>query len=154
MDTKTLTLDNFFPFRLSVASNAVSSLIATAYESLYGLRIPEWRLIAILAEDGPMTQQSLVSRTGMDKVTISRAAQSLTKRRLVKRAAHERDGRSHHLILSAEGERLFSQVAPMALEMQGRILANLSETEVETLKSLLRRVEEDALALQNDVTPR
>ena len=54
----TLTLDEYMPYRLAVASNAVSTLISVAYESLYGLKIPEWRLITILREDGPSTQQA------------------------------------------------------------------------------------------------
>ena len=145
---KSLKLDHFFPYRLSVASNAVSGYIATAYETLYGLRIPEWRLIAVLAEDGPLTQQALVGRTGMDKVTISRAAHSLTKRRLIKRAAHESDGRSHHLILTEEGENLFSRVAPKAFAMEAETLNSFSESEVETLMTLLGRVHEAALKLQ------
>ncbi|MFT3997657.1 MAG: MarR family winged helix-turn-helix transcriptional regulator [Asticcacaulis sp.] len=143
-----LSLDNYLPYRLSVASNAVSALISTAYDSLYGLKIPEWRLIWVLNEDGPSTQQALVKRTGMDKVTISRAAQALAKRRLITRAPHEHDGRSHHLILTPEGQRLFNDVAPSAVEFEKEVLANLSAEEVNLMKDLLRRVEEAALRTQ------
>jgi DNA-binding MarR family transcriptional regulator len=144
-----LTLDEYMPYRLAVASTAVSALIATAYESLYGLKIPEWRLIFVLREDGPTTQQALVKRSGMDKVTISRAAQSLAKRRLITRAPHEHDGRSHHLILTAEGERLYADVAPAAAEYERIMLAEFSADEVVQFKKLLRRVEEAALKAHN-----
>ena len=146
--TEKLLLNEFFPFRLSIASNAVSGLIASAYEQRFGLRIPEWRLIAVLFEDGASTQQALVKRTGMDKVTISRAAQALAKRRYISRTAHEHDGRSHHLILTAEGEKLFAEIAPAAKAYETDILKSLSTDEVAQLKSLLVRVEEAALALQ------
>ena len=66
-----LQLDSYLPYRLSVASNAVSGLIARAYEDRFGLSIPQWRLICVLAEDGPATQGQLVARTVMDKVTVS-----------------------------------------------------------------------------------
>lgn len=150
MSVSKLALDDYLPYRLSVASNAVSTLISTAYDSIHGLKIPEWRLIWVLNEDGPSTQQALVKRTGMDKVTISRAAQALAKRRLITRAPHEYDGRSHHLILTAEGERLFADVAPSAVEFEKVVLANLTVEEVTVLKDLLRRVEEAAMAVQND----
>lgn len=150
MSVSKLALDDYLPYRLSVASNAVSTLISTAYDSIHGLKIPEWRLIWVLNEDGPSTQQALVKRTGMDKVTISRAAQALAKRRLITRAPHEYDGRSHHLILTAEGERLFADVAPSAVEFEKVVLSNLSAEEVVVLKDLLRRVEEAALKVQND----
>ena len=144
-----LTLDEYMPYRLAVASTAVSALIATAYESLYGLKIPEWRLIFVLREDGPTTQQALVKRSGMDKVTISRAAQSLAKRRLITRAPHEHDGRSHHLILTAEGERLYADVAPAAAEYERIMLAEFTPAEVVQFKKLLRRVEEAAVKAHN-----
>lgn len=149
MSQDSLPLDDYMPYRLAVASSAVSALISTAYESLYGLKIPEWRLIFILREDGPTTQQALVKRAGMDKVTISRAAQALAKRRLITRAPHEHDGRSHHLILTAEGERLYADVAPAAAEYERIMLAGFSAEEVIQFKKLLRRVEEAALKAQN-----
>jgi DNA-binding MarR family transcriptional regulator len=150
MPANKLILDEYVPYRLSVASNAVSALISTAYDSLYGLKIPEWRLIVILSEDGPSTQQTLVARTGMDKVTISRAAQALAKRRLITRAPHEHDGRSHHLILTPEGERLFADVAPAAIEHERVILSSIKPEEIAMLKDLLRRVEDAALRAQNN----
>jgi DNA-binding MarR family transcriptional regulator len=148
MSLSQLFLDNYLPYRLSVASNAVSTLISTAYDSLYGLKIPEWRLVWVLSEDGPSTQQALVKRTGMDKVTVSRAAQGLAKRRLITRAPHEYDGRSHHLILTPEGEKLFNDVAPSAINYEKEVLANLSLEEVSQLKELLKRVEDAALKAQ------
>jgi DNA-binding MarR family transcriptional regulator len=149
MSQDSLPLDDYMPYRLAVASSAVSALISTAYESLYGLKIPEWRLIFILREDGLTTQQALVKRAGMDKVTISRAAQALAKRRLITRAPHEHDGRSHHLILTAEGERLYADVAPAAAEYERIMLAGFSPEEVIQFKKWLRRVEEAALKAQN-----
>src|SRR5690348_211437 len=65
----TLKLDDFLPYRLSIASNRVSGAIATAYQALFGLRIPEWRLVAVLAEGGEMTQRAIGHVTQMDKVT-------------------------------------------------------------------------------------
>jgi DNA-binding MarR family transcriptional regulator len=148
MPTSSLTLDDYVPYRMAVSSSAVSTLISTLYDSLYGLKIPEWRLICILREDGPSTQQSLVRRAGMDKVTVSRAAQGLAKRRLITRAPHEHDGRSHHLILTPEGERLFADIAPAAVEYEKLILASFSSDEVELFKTFLRRAEDAALKVQ------
>ena len=82
---KKLRLADYLPYRLSVAANAVSQLIARAYEDRFGLKIPEWRLIAVLADEGPLTPQALCARTVMDKVTVTRAAQGLATRHLIKR---------------------------------------------------------------------
>ena len=61
-----LRLDAYLPYRLSVASNAVSGLIARAYQDRFGLTVPQWRLICVLAEDGGLTQGQLVARTVID----------------------------------------------------------------------------------------
>jgi DNA-binding MarR family transcriptional regulator len=139
-----LKLDGYLPYRLSVASNAVSRLIARAYEDRFGLTIPQWRLIAVLAEDGPLTQQAIGSRTVMDKVTVSRATQGLVNRKLVQRAPHDADGRSHRLALSKTGARLYSDVAPVALAYEARLLRQFDSSAVEGLKRLLLHLERAA----------
>jgi DNA-binding MarR family transcriptional regulator len=142
-----LRLDGYLPYRLSVASNAVSRLIARAYEDRFGLTIPQWRLIAVLAEDGPLTQQAIGTRTVMDKVTVSRATQGLVKRRLVERAPHDADGRSHHLALSKAGERLYSEISPVALEYEARLLQQFDPAAVAELKRVLLLLERAAEVL-------
>jgi DNA-binding MarR family transcriptional regulator len=142
-----LKLDAYLPYRLSVASNAVSGLIARAYQDRFGLSVPQWRLICVLAEDGALTQRELVARTVMDKVTVSRAAQALLQRHLVSRTEHHADGRSHVLQLSPQGARLYAEIAPLALAYEQALIAGLSPEEVEGLKRLLVRLQAAATRL-------
>ncbi len=144
---KRLRLQDYLPYRLSVAANAVSKLIARAYEDRFDLKIPEWRLVAVLADEGSLTPQVLCERTIMDKVTVTRAAQRLLKRSLIKRELNSSDGRSHRLILTASGERLYAQIAPLALDYEAQLLAGVDPREVRTLERQLRRLEHAAGAL-------
>jgi DNA-binding MarR family transcriptional regulator len=148
-----LRLDAYLPYRLSVASNAVSGLIARAYEDRFGLSVPQWRLICVLAEDGPMTQVQIVARTVMDKVTVSRAAQALTRRHLVARKRHAADGRSQVLALSGEGRSLYGEIAPLALAYEAALISGLAPEEVTLLKRLLARLQAAAGQL-GGVSPR
>lgn len=143
-----LRLDDFLPYQLSITSNALSQVIARTYESLFGLRIPEWRLIAVLAEEEGVTQQALVARTEMDKMTVSRAAQALVARGLVTRVTHGHDKRSHALTLSRDGKRLYAEIAPKALEMERRLLGGLSEAEISGLKAMLAKLKDAAATLR------
>lgn len=143
-----LRLDDFLPYQLSVASNAVSSAIARAYETLFGLRVPEWRLIAVLAEEDGLTQQALVARTEMDKMTVSRAALALVERGLVSRVRHGHDKRSHALALSADGRALYAQIAPKALELEARLLKELGSREIAQLKATLAKLKAASHALR------
>ena len=148
-----LRLDAYLPYRLSVASNAVSGLIARAYQDRFGLTVPQWRLICVLAEDGGQTQGQLVARTVMDKVMVSRAAQGLLKRHLVVRSDHHADGRSHVLALSAEGRAMHEEIAPLALAYEAALIAGLAPDEVKLLKRLLARLQSAAGHLAGDAQP-
>lgn len=148
-----LELDQYLPYRLSVASNAVSGLIARAYEDRFGLTIPQWRLLCVLAEDGGLTQVQIVARTVMDKVTVSRAAQGLAKRRLVGRSDNAADGRSHVLSLTSEGRALHAEIAPLALAYEAALIAGLSPEDVLLLKRLLGRLQTAAGQLSGEAGP-
>ena len=139
-----LVLDRFLPYRLSVASNVLSQVIARAYESSHGLSMQEWRVIAVLGEAEHLTQQGIVAKTKMDKVTVSRAARSLEERGIVRREANEDDARSLWLSLTAEGRRIYVKVIPAAVELEREVLQGFTAKEVAALEGLLVRVEEAA----------
>jgi DNA-binding MarR family transcriptional regulator len=140
----TLRLQNYLPYRLSVAANAVSRRIARAYEDRFGLTIAQWRLLAVLADEGPLTQQSLCGRTIMDKVTVMRAARELVRRRLLRRLPNPADGRSHRLVLSRTGRHIYRQIVLLALEHQARLLDGISSRDRDRLEGLLRQLEHTA----------
>jgi DNA-binding MarR family transcriptional regulator len=139
-----LRLQNYLPYRLSVAANAVSRRIARAYEDRFGLTIAQWRLLAVLADEGPLTQQSLCGRTLMDKVTVMRAAQVLVRRRLLRRLPNHFDGRSHRLVLSRAGRHIYGQIVPLAREHETRLLDGITPRDRERLERLLRQLEHTA----------
>lgn len=136
-----LTLDRFIPYRLSVASNAVSTRISESYRKRFGLKIPEWRLIAILAERQPMTPQDIGRAGELDKITVSRAATALIDRGLMARSRNPEDGRSHFLALTDEGQVLYNQIAPVALALEAELMASFADNEKAVLEALLRRLE-------------
>jgi DNA-binding MarR family transcriptional regulator len=142
-----LKLDQFLPYRLSIASNRVSEAVATAYHALFGLRIPEWRLVAVIAESGGVTQQTLVAATRMDKVSVSRAAIALVDRGLAERKPNPGDQRSHLLSLTGPGRALYESVAPKALELEAKVFAGFTAEELARFRAMLDRIEIAAAAL-------
>ncbi|GGA39020.1 MarR family winged helix-turn-helix transcriptional regulator [Sphingomonas psychrolutea] len=146
----TLKLDEFLPYRLSIASNRVSAAVASTYQALFGLKIPEWRLIAVIAEGEGATQQALGVATRMDKVTVSRAAATLVERGLVERRPNLGDQRSHLLILTATGRALYEDVAPKALELEAQVFAGFSPQEIATFAAMLERIEASAAPFDSE----
>lgn len=139
-----LRLDQFLPYRLSVAANAVSSRISQSYRRQFKLKVPEWRLIAILAEHGRMTPQEIGKSGELDKITVSRAATAMIRRDLVLQDRNPEDGRSHFLMLTSKGRALYEEVAPAAKALEADLLQGWSEADRQNLAILLRRIEEAA----------
>jgi DNA-binding MarR family transcriptional regulator len=148
--TAVLRLGQFLPYRLSVAAHAVSSLIATVYQTQFGLPIPQWRVLSILAEHGSLTQQQLVPLSTMDKQTISRTVRTLCQRGLVARVTSADDRRAFTLSLTAAGRRLHRRLAPTALEYERRLLAGLPASDVPGLQRTLRALEQSARRLASE----
>lgn len=134
-------LAGFLPYQLSVTSNAVSSLIAERYRKRFGLKIPEWRVMAVLgdaaAAGGSLTQRDLTAATVMDKVAVNRAVKVLEERGLIARVLNPGDGRSHLLALTPEGEAIHAEVMPLARATERELLGGLAPDEEETLRRLL-----------------
>jgi DNA-binding MarR family transcriptional regulator len=149
MADNTLILSEFLPYQLSITSNAVSDLIARSYHGRFGLKIPEWRVMAVLAERGSATQRDLSSATHMDKVTVNRASKTLVERGLVGRAPNATDGRSHHLALSATGKELYAQIVPLALSVEVEIESILGRDEAAILFALLAKLQSRVAAMDD-----
>ncbi len=133
-------LAGFLPYRMAITATAVSGLIAGDYGDRFGLKIPEWRVMAVLGDTGPLTQRDLALATLMDKVAVNRACKALDERGLVQRSPNMTDGRSHHLELTAAGHALYAQIWPQAYAASEAIFAVLSREEAASLRQLLDKL--------------
>jgi len=140
MPQKTLKLSAFLPYQLSITSNAVSDLIARAYRGKFALKVPEWRVMAILGDRASATQRDLVRATLMDKVAVNRACSVLSARGLVSRRPCERDGRSHHLALTSTGKAMHAEIMPLTMDMERTIFSCLTAREREMLDNTLSKL--------------
>lgn len=136
-----LRLPSYLPYRLSVASNKASSLIARAYQAKFGLSIWDWRVIAVLGEGRALTAQAVCEATAMDKVTVSRAIRALDERGLVQRKPNPADKRASDVTLTAAGAEVYGEVAPLALRYEQALLEGFSAAERDQLMALLEKLE-------------
>jgi DNA-binding MarR family transcriptional regulator len=148
MPAKISRLAEFLPYLLSVTSNAVSARIAEEYHARFGLKVPEWRVMAVLGDAGATTQRDLVSATLMDKVAVNRACKVLEQRGLAGRRPNAADGRSHHLELTSSGRAMHGEIMPLALEMERRLFAVLSAPELAQFKATLERLRQQVTELE------
>jgi DNA-binding MarR family transcriptional regulator len=133
-----LHLEGFLPYRLSVLSNIVSSAIAAAYFANFGLSIPEWRVMAVLAANPGLSAAEVTTRTAMDKVAVSRAVATLLAAGRLRRTTAPADRRRTHLALTVAGVRVYAKVVPMALKYERQLVAPLTRNDRDTLDRILR----------------
>jgi len=149
MPDRASRLGDFLPYLMSVSTNAVSDLIAGEYRASYGLKIPEWRVMAVLGDAGDRTQRELVDATRMDKVAVNRACKVLEDRGLAARSPNTRDGRSHLLGLTRSGLDMHAAIMPHALAMEEQIFAVLEDRERRQFKDILARLADQVRAIEN-----
>jgi DNA-binding MarR family transcriptional regulator len=142
---KTLDLEHFLPYRLSVLSNTISQAIAREYAQRFQISVTEWRVIAVLGRYDGSSASEVAERTATDKVAISRAIASLVRRSRVRRTLARHDKRRSVLRLTPKGWKIYDEVAPRALEHERRLLAHLDLQEREWLERILGKLWEAEL---------
>lgn len=135
-----LDLEHFLPYRLSVLSNRISQAIATRYAQRFGIGVTEWRVVAVLGRYPDLSAGEVAARTAMDKVAVSRAVARLLERGLVQRDTHGDDRRRSVLALSRSGQRIYDEIAPLALDLERRLLSRLDRDERAALDALLDKL--------------
>ncbi len=139
MTTPHFHLEDFLPYRLSIAANAVSKRIAKTYAP-DKLSRTQWRVMAVLASHKKMTAQMVADKTGMDKTTVSRAVGKLLDRDLLKRGISRQDARSAPLSLNAKGRAMFAKIAPEALRQEQDIKDMFSDKDLRLFLTFLDKL--------------
>ncbi len=145
-----IQLEEFLPYRLSVLTNTVSNAIAENYRERFGLGIPDWRVLAVLARFPGSSAQQLVEHTRMDKVAVSRSVSRLVDRGLLTRDTVAEDRRRSRLALSSAGLDIYRQIVPLAREYEARLLAGLDPAQRAALDLLLRDLQQAAEAISGN----
>jgi DNA-binding MarR family transcriptional regulator len=145
--TDRIELERFLPYRLSVLTNLVSGAIADVYEQRFNLTIPEWRVIAVLARHPGLSAAEVAAHTRMDAVAVSRAVTRLLRASRIRRSIAAADRRRSVLRLSAAGEAVYREIAPVALRYERLLLEGLVAAEITALDSILGKLTARAQSL-------
>jgi len=137
-----LILKDFLPYRLSVLSNRISSSIAARYSDKFGLKVQEWRIMAVLGEKPSQSAAEISECTAMDKVAVSRAVKSLLSSGHLERHFAESDRRRSVIALSEKGREVYAQIVPLALAYEEAILDKMSDEMRACLRPLIRELDD------------
>lgn len=144
MTKKTLILEDFLPYRISVLSNTVSRAIASHYQERFGLSIGEWRAMAVIANAPGLSANEVAQKTAMDKVAVSRAVAKLVKAGRLEKVTTKNDRRRQALALTPAGRRVYAKVVPVARTLETKLLDALSDRDQARLGQLLEKLQKRA----------
>jgi DNA-binding MarR family transcriptional regulator len=140
-------LEEFLPYRLSVAAEVVSRLVVTPHLAKAGLSMPEWRLLASIGRFGVLSPTAAGEKTSMDKVKVSRAALSLVARGLLRQSQDPQDGRGRLLRLTRKGTASYATVASTARNIEASLTAGLTKGEMSALHKALGKLNDHTQTL-------
>ena len=135
-------LSVFLPYQLSVASSRISRQFAERYRAEFGLSIPEWRVLAHLAQSDAVSVREIHARVDMDKSKVSRAAARLEASGLIEKRENPEDRRLLDMRLTAKGRDLIARIVPIADAYQGELMALLGAHAAE-FRNGLQKLYED-----------
>jgi len=136
----TLKLERFAPYRLSILSNRISDIIAAAYRDRFALSVTEWRIVAVLGENDGISGEQVSVKTQIEKSILSRAIKKLLNRQIVERSFDSNDRRRQALKLSTLGKDIYSQVVPLSLDYEKKLLTCFSEQERQQFSAYIDRL--------------
>jgi len=137
---RTLALEEFLPYRLSVLSSLVSRSLARMYERRFGISAGEWRVLANLARFGPLSANGVCDRSAMDKVQVSRAVAKAVDAGLIDRSVDPYDRRRSVLSLTPKGQAIHDEIVPMAEDFESYLQDALTQEERDSLGEMLNRL--------------
>jgi DNA-binding MarR family transcriptional regulator len=144
---KAFDLEDFLPYRLSVAAENVSRLIIRDHLADSGLTMAEWRLVAAVGRFGVISPTAAGAYAAMDKVKVSRAAASLVAQGLLRQTQDPEDGRGRLLRLTRKGSAVYAAVVPTAGAIEATLMESLTRTERSVLHKALAKLSAHATAI-------
>ncbi|MFE5703377.1 MarR family winged helix-turn-helix transcriptional regulator [Rhodococcus koreensis] len=143
-----VVITELLSYRLSRVSNSLSRSAALRYRRLFDVSLAEWRTLALLGAEAPLTLNRLARRAGLDKAQMSRVVSGLYDRGLIVKDFGA--GRTTQLSLADAGQELYAGLIGEANARNQRIKRHLGsknlralEQAIETLTSLARVIEEE-----------
>jgi len=103
----------------------------------FGLRVPEWRVLAALYARQKCTMSELADLATIDRTTLTRTVDRMEEAGWLSRLADSDDLRVTRLALTASGRKTFERIWPEVQRLNDLALAGLSASQIESLKKIL-----------------
>jgi DNA-binding MarR family transcriptional regulator len=131
-------LTDHLGYWLRLLSNHVSHGFARKVAG-EGVTVAEWAMMRVMYGIGPLAPSRVAELMGMTRGAITRLADRLIAKGLMRREASETDGRAQTLRLTAKAERLVPGLAALADRNDAEAFAQLTGEERRALRAILEK---------------
>jgi DNA-binding MarR family transcriptional regulator len=132
-------------FRLHLLFASSGAPVIRLLEGRYGVSRREWRLLAALAEHGPLSPSEVAAVMQLDRPRTSRAVGVLAGKGLLLREERSGDARRARLDLTDAGRRLYGAAFPEIAAINTQLVSVLDDAELAALNRALERLQARAL---------
>jgi MarR family transcriptional regulator for hemolysin len=108
--------------------------------AIFGLVAPQFGMLVLLRESGPMTQIELGSHMSIDKATMVRLLDILEAKKFLTRTTAADDRRAKRLEITASGKQALVKMDALRRKAENEVLAGLSMEERDQLRKTISKL--------------
>jgi len=135
-------------FRMCIFGNFFNLLILPKLERDFDMLRDDFNILLCLAGAGKLTGTDICRIVGRPRNSISRCAERLLKRKLIRAHAVSRDKRQTVFEITPDGRKLYRAMLPHMVSLEEQMLAALDERERNLLGGLLTKLNGEFGALE------
>jgi DNA-binding MarR family transcriptional regulator len=125
-------------------SNTLALYSGRRYREQFGVTLPEWRVMSIIASRDVTTARDVSRALATDKAWVGLSIKKLSRRGFLRRAADKQDTRRILLSLTRQGKEMHDAIMTLARRRQRRLLASLPDGAADILIRSLDRLQHEA----------
>lgn len=118
-----------------------------------GVTRSQWWVLAFLSRRDGMTQSALAADLDLTRVAIGGLADRLEISGFIERRSDVSDGRTRRVFLTRSGANLVGQIRATVDELEGKIIANVSDEDFEQAARILLTLKDTLLELAGSDLP-
>lgn len=116
--------------------------------SAFGLRRTTFSALALVVDNPGMRQSQLAEALAIERPNLVQIIDELEKSGCLERKTAENDRRAYALVPTAKGRELLRSAMAAVKKQDAKLTEGLSQLEVETLRRLLWRLQENASSVE------
>lgn len=146
----TAEVNRFIAAYIMGVANRLANGASNHYRRQHNLGMAEWRTMMAIGKSSHRIVREVAEMADLDYAAASKSLKVLTLQGLVEVEQTRSRGRAAIAKLTPAGLETYQQLCQSAIARQERLLATFSKAEVEQLWSLLRRIEMQTPAMNQE----